>query len=47
MKSVLDSLSLGKIVQVREQLIKAQAEGKTVYRFESGVPASNLHQEFL
>jgi len=34
----LDQLSLGKIVQIRERLLKAQAAGKTVYRFESGDP---------
>jgi aspartate aminotransferase len=35
----LDQISLGKIVQIREQLIKAQAEGKRVYRLESGDPS--------
>jgi aspartate/methionine/tyrosine aminotransferase len=35
----LDQLSLGKIVQIREDLLKAQAAGKTVYRFESGDPS--------
>lgn len=34
----LDQLSLGKIVQIRERLLKAQAAGKTVYRLESGDP---------
>ncbi|MFZ9521459.1 MAG: pyridoxal phosphate-dependent aminotransferase [Silvanigrellaceae bacterium] len=34
----LDSLSLGKIVQIRERILKAQAEGKKVFRFESGDP---------
>jgi aspartate/methionine/tyrosine aminotransferase len=36
---VLDHLSLGKIVQIRERLIAAQAAGRTVYRFESGDPS--------
>src|SRR5438105_2451790 len=36
----LDQLSLGKIVQIRERLLAAQATGKRVYRFESGDPAS-------
>jgi len=34
----LDEISLGKIVVIREQLLKAQAEGEKVYRFESGDP---------
>ncbi|MDF1503592.1 pyridoxal phosphate-dependent aminotransferase [Roseisolibacter sp. H3M3-2] len=36
---VLDHLSLGKIVQIRERLLQAQAAGRTVYRFESGDPS--------
>jgi aspartate aminotransferase len=35
----LDQLSLGKIVQIRERLLAAQANGKRVYRFESGDPS--------
>ena len=35
----LDFVSLGKIVQIRERLMTAQAAGKTVYRFESGDPS--------
>ena len=35
----LDFVSLGKIVQIRERLLSAQASGKTVYRFESGDPS--------
>jgi aspartate aminotransferase len=35
----LDQISLGKIVQVREVLLKAQAAGKRVFRFESGDPS--------
>lgn len=38
----LDSLSLGKIVQIRERILKAQAEGKKVFRFESGDPNFSL-----
>jgi aspartate aminotransferase len=34
----LDQISFGKIVQIRERLLQAQAAGKTVYRFESGDP---------
>jgi len=35
----LDQLSLGKIVQIRERLLQAQAAGKRVFRFESGDPS--------
>ncbi|HEX4468160.1 MAG TPA: hypothetical protein VH080_01425, partial [Gemmatimonadaceae bacterium] len=35
----LDQLSLGKIVQIRERLLAAQALGKRVFRFESGDPS--------
>lgn len=35
---ILDSISLGKIVQIRERLLKAQAKGQKVFRFESGDP---------
>jgi aspartate aminotransferase len=36
---VLDRLSLGKIVQIREQLLQAQAAGARVFRLESGDPS--------
>ena len=36
---VLDRLSLGKIVQIRERLLRAQAAGARVYRLESGDPS--------
>src|SRR6185312_1429183 len=35
----LDRISHGKIVQIREQLLAAQAQGAKVYRFESGDPS--------
>lgn len=35
----LDAISLGKIVQIREQLLKSQATGTRVFRFESGDPS--------
>ena len=38
----LDSISLGKIVQIREQLLKAQANGMRVFRFESGDPSFDV-----
>jgi aspartate aminotransferase len=41
----LDQLSLGKIVQIREDLLKAQAAGKTVFRFESGDPSFSIAPE--
>jgi len=39
---LLDALSLGKIVQIRERILKAQANGKKVFRFESGDPNFSL-----
>lgn len=39
----LDQISLGKIVVIREKLLKAQREGKTIYRFESGDPSFDIH----
>jgi aspartate aminotransferase len=38
----LDAISLGKIVQIREQLLKAQAAGTRVFRFESGDPSFSI-----
>jgi aspartate aminotransferase len=35
----LDQISFGKIVQIRERLLQAQAAGQTVYRLESGDPS--------
>ena len=35
----LDFVSLGKIVQIRERLLSAQAAGRVVFRFESGDPS--------
>jgi aspartate aminotransferase len=35
----LDSISFGKIVQIREALLRAQAKGARVIRFESGDPS--------
>ncbi|MHA2169095.1 MAG: pyridoxal phosphate-dependent aminotransferase, partial [Candidatus Kariarchaeaceae archaeon] len=37
-KHIVDQISLGKIVQIRDQLLKTQASGQKVYRFESGDP---------
>ncbi len=34
----LDQISFGKIVQIRERLLQAQASGQKVYRLESGDP---------
>jgi aspartate aminotransferase len=44
---LLDSLSLGKIVLIREQLLKAQASGVIVYRLESGDPNFSLAPHVL
>jgi aspartate aminotransferase len=35
----LDGISFGKIVQIREELLRAQAKGARVIRFESGDPS--------
>jgi len=43
----LDAISLGKIVQIREQLLKAQASGMRVFRFESGDPSFSVAQPVL
>lgn len=44
---ILERISLGKIVVIREQLMKAQAAGKTVYRFESGDPSFSVPPHVL
>ena len=38
----LDGISLGKIVQIRETLLRAQAKGARVIRFESGDPSFSV-----
>ncbi len=43
----LDSISFGKIVQIREQLIKLQSTGKKVYRLESGDPSFDVAPHIL
>ena len=35
----MDAISFGKIVQIREVLLKPQAKGARVIRFESGDPS--------
>lgn len=42
MPHILDQLSLGKIVQIRERLLRAAAGGAEVFRFESGDPNFSL-----
>jgi aspartate aminotransferase len=44
---LLDQLSLGKIVQIRERLLKAQASGVPVFRLESGDPNFSLAPHVL
>ena len=44
---ILDQLSLGKIVQIRERLLHAQASGKRVYRLESGDPSFSVAPHVL
>ncbi len=41
----LDCMSTGGIISIRENLIKAQAGGQKVFRFESGDPSFNPHPE--
>jgi len=41
----LDQISLGKIVVIREKLLKAQREGTKIYRFESGDPSFDVHPD--
>jgi aspartate aminotransferase len=43
----LDHISFGKIVQIREELLKQQAGGKKVIRFESGDPNFDLAPHVL
>jgi aspartate aminotransferase len=43
----LDHISFGKIVQIRERLLQAQAAGQTVYRLESGDPNFSLPAHVL
>jgi aspartate aminotransferase len=40
--SYIDSISFGKIVQIREQLLTQQALGRKVYRLESGDPSFQI-----
>lgn len=41
--SRLDNISLGKIVVIREKLLKAQKDGQKIFRFESGDPSFDVH----
>ncbi len=43
----LDAISLGKIVQIRETLLRAQAKGARVIRFESGDPSFSVAPHVL
>ena len=43
----LDAVSLGKIVQIRETLLRAQAKGARVIRFESGDPSFSVAPHVL
>lgn len=43
----LDAISFGKIVQIREKLLKAQAGGAKVVRFESGDPSFSVPPHVL
>src|SRR5437868_6914844 len=43
----LDDISFGKIVQIREVLLRAQAKGARVIRFESGDPSFSVAPHVL
>src|SRR6476469_7775361 len=43
----LDTVSFGKIVQIREVLLRAQAKGARVVRFESGDPSFSVAPHVL
>ena len=43
----LDQISLGKIVQIRERLLKSQAAGAQVFRLESGDPSFSVAPHIL
>jgi len=43
----LDAISFGKIVQIREVLLRAQAKGARVIRFESGDPSFSVSPHVL
>jgi aspartate aminotransferase len=43
----LDNVSFGKIVQIRETLLRAQAKGARVIRFESGDPSFSVPSHVL
>ncbi|MEM4466384.1 MAG: pyridoxal phosphate-dependent aminotransferase [Nitrososphaerota archaeon] len=42
MKSIVDEISFGGIVAIRDKLLKLQSEGKKVYRLESGDPSFDI-----
>lgn len=46
-KHVIDAIELGGIVSVRDRLIAQQAEGKTVYRLESGDPSFSVPEHVV
>jgi aspartate aminotransferase len=44
---LMDNIVLGKIVKIRDQVLKAQQDGKSVYRFESGDPSFSVSPDVL
>ncbi|MEM1609740.1 MAG: pyridoxal phosphate-dependent aminotransferase, partial [Thermoplasmata archaeon] len=40
--NIVDDISFGAIVQIRDELLKMQREGKKVYRMESGDPSFSI-----
>lgn len=46
-ENIVDSVSLGTIVQIRDQLLNMQRQGKKVYRLESGDPSFKLPDHIM
>ncbi|OLS28916.1 MAG: Aspartate aminotransferase [Candidatus Heimdallarchaeota archaeon LC_2] len=44
---LMENIVLGKIVSIRDQILKAQSEGMAVYRFESGDPSFSISDDVL
>src|SRR5512141_172192 len=42
MTNIVDQVSLGAIVQVRDRLLEQQAQGRKILRLESGDPSFNI-----
>ncbi len=47
MSNIVDQVSLGAIVQVRDRLLEQQAHGRKILRLESGDPSFNIPKSRL